>query len=108
MGIGALRYIPKYGEEIDFGEIVDRPRLKVQDGFYSGQWKKPDNNKDKEEPTVYQGFGKIEYGTYGLYEGQWLNGKAHGIGRLLLGLSSGKIEAYCGEWEDNFKKGRGF
>jgi len=36
-----------------------------------------------------------------------MDGKVQGRGRLMQGFSTNKMEVYCGNWEGNFKKGRG-
>ncbi|KAA0152212.1 hypothetical protein FNF29_04076 [Cafeteria roenbergensis] len=49
--------------------------------------------------TVRSGFGRYQYSTYFAYEGEFVNGKRHGRGRLLFG-QDGKDGFLEGNWAD--------
>jgi len=51
----------------------------TEEGAYKGSWLYFENGQ-----KTKQGFGSMEYSNNGsVYEGWWLNGKKHGMGRMI-------------------------
>lgn len=50
-------------------------------------------------PTSHAGSGTVVYPNKDKYEGEWLNGKRHGIGALWLYDSDRYRNCYTGEWQ---------
>jgi hypothetical protein len=50
-------------------------------------------------PFSNAGSGTVVYPNKGKYEGEWLNGKRHGIGALWLYENDRYRISYTGEWQ---------
>jgi hypothetical protein len=52
----------------------------------------------------HSGEGRAKFPSGDVYEGQWLNGKRHGIGTYVWNFSRGQ---YAGEWQHSYQHGHG-
>ena len=80
----------------DSATLVDKEAYRLRNGSkYWGQWSQ--NLKTR------TGLGMFVWLDGSLYEGQWRNGRSHGVGRLIH--VNGDV--YQGEWQFNTANGRG-
>ena len=72
-------------------------RVFAQQGWSEGDW----DGKQK------QGFGVQKFKDGKIYEGEWFNGKPHGLGTLSAPSSTGISKVYQGKWLNGQRNGLG-